>query len=151
MINQGGFAATPSWQASATRRDCEPHRSALVLLVALFAFILAVISTLGGCAFVVFLWKVDGRTLPMPSGLDAMLLAVALSLPPTVVGSAAWLLAQRDLVGMANGRIDLSGQRNVRAYRRLATASLFLGVVGGGLTPLLGFVCHSGIGYVVAN
>lgn len=94
----------PAWQwaADRIRRDYEPHRAALILTLGNLSMFIGGLSL---CTF----------------GLGA-----AISVP---AGILAWVLAQRDLERMREGRMDPRGMAQTVTGRTAAAAGVILGVI----------------------
>ena len=92
------------------RRDYEPHRAALILSLGNVSMIVGALSL---CSF----------------GAGAMI-----SVP---LGILAWLMANRDLNEMSEGRMDPRGKRRTETGRIAAIVGIVLGMIFGAFYALL--------------
>jgi hypothetical protein len=94
----------PAWRQAAdlVRRDYEPHRGSLILSLGNAAMIVGGLSL---CSF----------------GIGA-----CLSVP---VGILVWVMANRDLERMREGRMDPGGKSQTEAGRTGAVAGVILGLI----------------------
>jgi hypothetical protein len=108
--------ADEPWRRLGQRRDCEPHRGPELLALARFA-----------------LWSSCLALLVFPA-----LLAVGL-------GTAVWLRAQRDLVRMSRGEVDLDGMGQTASARGLARAAVVGTLLQLFLVTVLGLALYAGM------
>jgi hypothetical protein len=102
------------------RRDCEPHRAALLHLLGITSLILGVPALCGGVC------------LPLNAAAP---IAIAL-------GAAAWVMARNDLARMRRREMDRTGRASTEIARGYALAGACLGGLGLGLTLVLRWVVY---------
>jgi hypothetical protein len=117
----GGKELQPWEQPGAVRRDREPHRSGLLLVLAVQAGVFGVLS-------VYWLFVDYGRAqAPGPGALLGILFTFVLALFGMSLGLWVWVTAKRDLTRMRAGLMDPEGLRWAESARKWA-------VVGWGLS-----------------
>ncbi len=117
----GADSERPWEQPGAVRRDCEPHRGLLLLVLGHVGWICGFVVLLPACLvgghhkvhsvpqrFLLFV--IAPLTILMLSGLSLSLLA--------------WMLSRRDLEAMAAGRMDLAGEDSTQKARRAGLVGL---------------------------
>jgi hypothetical protein len=125
----------PPWElAGVVRRDAEPHRGGLLLLLARAAYACSAVSLLLTSATMALVPEVLSPRQPMipPRRVAALLLCGcggALALAGVVLGAAVRRLAERDLGRMGRTQMDAGGQDATAAARHRAAQAALLGGV----------------------
>ncbi len=121
----------PPWPPpGAVRRDCEPHRGRLVVLLGQAAFTLS---------FSLAVMPLVISDLPRRLGREFPAWGLPLfPLAGTLPSLAAWALARHDLALIRRGRMDPAGERPVRDGRWFAAAGMVLAALGFCVSILVG-------------
>jgi hypothetical protein len=97
------------------RRDCEPHRGPLILVLGRASLCLAIPGLLGVAFYPLSLASILGAG----------------------IGLTVWIMSKDDLEQMESKIMDPEGRRNTEAGQKCAKAAMVLGAVGLVLTGLL--------------